>query len=490
VQRLQSDGISVVYDDDIDFGDRITEFMERSVRDSDYVFYVCTPSYKRKADKRQGGVGYENTVITGELFANNNERKFIPVLFEGSWTTSVPYWSNSKKGIDYTDEDSQDYKRFTDKLKERQGHIATLEDNSEEDDEERAEEIKQQLSDVKKKLPLGKIAGAIGVISGLIGILVFLTGKSSILDFFGQKPAGGDWLYYVSQDTDYIHRMHLDGSKDEVYIDETVQKIIAVTNTVICYQTAEVSYDGGNKRWTPGLVYTKELVTGKITELDIPYNNTVSHYSESVILYDAYEASVLYYPRSGERVTLPYDMSTAKVIGNQLFFTNMNDNYFLYVMDIREPDKPAQKISEVPLHIQRHYGESLYCVQLEWVDGKVGNSWRFARPAVVSIRTREISFLDEITDEGIEAILSMDEYYIYYCTHAEIVRMDLSTHDSTILFDESSEMIFEDERYFYVHSHRYVRSEKVYNGIVRVGKDTDDGVKYLRKYEESDNVAA
>lgn len=101
VERLRSHGLEVLYDGDIRFGERITKFMEDAVRECDYVLYVCTPDYRKKADERHGGVGYENTVITGELFESNNELKFIPVLFDGNWTMSLPYWSKSKMGFDY-----------------------------------------------------------------------------------------------------------------------------------------------------------------------------------------------------------------------------------------------------------------------------------------------------------------------------------------------------------------------------------------------------
>src|SRR5215211_6366551 len=84
--RLRSDGVNAILDQwETAPGDQLTEFMEKSVRESDFVVFICTPTYKRKSDRRKGGVGYEGSIITGEVFAKNNHRKFIPVLRKGKW---------------------------------------------------------------------------------------------------------------------------------------------------------------------------------------------------------------------------------------------------------------------------------------------------------------------------------------------------------------------------------------------------------------------
>ena len=100
VLRLRSAGFNVIYDGDLVPGDRLQRFMEKSVAESDIVIYICTPGYKYKADNRISGVGYENTIITSELFETQNERKFVPVLFSGTWKDSIPIWSKGKVGVD------------------------------------------------------------------------------------------------------------------------------------------------------------------------------------------------------------------------------------------------------------------------------------------------------------------------------------------------------------------------------------------------------
>jgi transcriptional regulator with XRE-family HTH domain len=83
-------------------GDQLPEFMEREIRDSDFVVVVCTPGYRTKSETRVGGVGYEGGIMTAEVFTSQNHRKFIPVLARGTWDESSPSWLKGKYYIDLT----------------------------------------------------------------------------------------------------------------------------------------------------------------------------------------------------------------------------------------------------------------------------------------------------------------------------------------------------------------------------------------------------
>ncbi len=90
--------------------------MEESVTKSDFVILICTPDYARKANNREGGVGYEATIITGELADSIAQGKFIPILRDGDWKSSLPVWIKTKVGVDlrgnpYSDEQYQDLLR-------------------------------------------------------------------------------------------------------------------------------------------------------------------------------------------------------------------------------------------------------------------------------------------------------------------------------------------------------------------------------------------
>jgi hypothetical protein len=74
--------------------------MERAIRENDYVLVVCTPRYKRKADGRTGGTGYEGDVMTGAILGGADQRKFIPILRDGAWSEAAPDWMRGKYYID------------------------------------------------------------------------------------------------------------------------------------------------------------------------------------------------------------------------------------------------------------------------------------------------------------------------------------------------------------------------------------------------------
>ena len=91
--ELRQDGIETILDQwETAPGDQLTEFMERCVRESDFILIICTPIYKKKSDKRLGGVGYEGDIITAEVFTGASRRKFIPILKTRPWNAAAPSW--------------------------------------------------------------------------------------------------------------------------------------------------------------------------------------------------------------------------------------------------------------------------------------------------------------------------------------------------------------------------------------------------------------
>ncbi len=103
--RLRTDGVDVKLDQwELAPGDQLTTFMESSVRESRFVLIICTPQYKRKSDRREGGVGYEDAVMTSEVYNSGaNWRKFIPILRREEWPASAPSWLQGSYRIDMRD---------------------------------------------------------------------------------------------------------------------------------------------------------------------------------------------------------------------------------------------------------------------------------------------------------------------------------------------------------------------------------------------------
>jgi len=114
--ELRNSGIDAKLDQwEVVPGDQMPHFMEKSVRENDYVLLVCTPKYKTKSENRIGGVGYEGDIMTAEVLQNSNHRKFIPILQAGDKNTSIPSWLKGKYFIDLSN-DSHFEKNFEDLL--------------------------------------------------------------------------------------------------------------------------------------------------------------------------------------------------------------------------------------------------------------------------------------------------------------------------------------------------------------------------------------
>lgn len=91
--RLRRDGVETILDQwELEPGDHLPEFMEKAVRENDFVLIVCTPSYKERSEQRIGGVGYEGDIMTSEVLTSRNRRKFKPVLRSGEWNEAAPSW--------------------------------------------------------------------------------------------------------------------------------------------------------------------------------------------------------------------------------------------------------------------------------------------------------------------------------------------------------------------------------------------------------------
>ena len=101
-ERLHGEsGVKIVFDGwHLNPGDDKLHFMEQAISRSRWVIVVCTQNYAERANRREGGVGYESSVITGEMAQQILTNKFIPVLRSGSWNSSLPSYLKSRVGVD------------------------------------------------------------------------------------------------------------------------------------------------------------------------------------------------------------------------------------------------------------------------------------------------------------------------------------------------------------------------------------------------------
>lgn len=102
---MKQGGCEVLLDQyDLKAGHNMNHFMESGVERADKVLLIMTPNYKMKADKREGGTGFEYSMISSQLYrmqANNN--KFLPILRKGTIGSSAPTYIQSNIYHDMSD---------------------------------------------------------------------------------------------------------------------------------------------------------------------------------------------------------------------------------------------------------------------------------------------------------------------------------------------------------------------------------------------------
>lgn len=111
---LVENGVDVVFDQwSVDYGDDLPAFMEKGIRETDRVLVFCTDPYIQKANSGAGGVGYEKTVVTGEIMQKpENRRKFVPIVRDVHGEEKMPAFFGAAYYLDLSEgKDSPDLRK-------------------------------------------------------------------------------------------------------------------------------------------------------------------------------------------------------------------------------------------------------------------------------------------------------------------------------------------------------------------------------------------
>ena len=108
-ERLREHGVDVILDKwDLKEGQDKYKFMEQCVNNPDItkVLIICDKAYVDKANGRKGGVGDETAIISGEIYGNESQEKFMPIVIEhdDEGKVCVPTYIKSRIYIDFSDE--------------------------------------------------------------------------------------------------------------------------------------------------------------------------------------------------------------------------------------------------------------------------------------------------------------------------------------------------------------------------------------------------
>jgi predicted nucleotide-binding protein len=104
---------------DVHLGMDLAKYVETSIRESDFVLLICTPTFAKKVNNREGVVGFENQIIAGGILDGSfSPKQVVPILRKGSQRESIPSYMKGKVYIDFRDD-----KVFDEKLKVLLKHI-------------------------------------------------------------------------------------------------------------------------------------------------------------------------------------------------------------------------------------------------------------------------------------------------------------------------------------------------------------------------------
>ena len=106
---LMHRGVDAVLDQwDLKPGQDLPSFMENHIKDCDYIIPVCTKPYVEKANKLEGGVGYEKMIMTSRVMSNIDENNVIPIVRQ-KWANPVPVFLSTRLYIDFSNDSQIEY---------------------------------------------------------------------------------------------------------------------------------------------------------------------------------------------------------------------------------------------------------------------------------------------------------------------------------------------------------------------------------------------
>jgi hypothetical protein len=109
--ELRQSGVDVILDKwDLKEGQDAYAFMEKMVSDETIgkVIMICDRAYAEKADRRSSGVGTEAQIISGEIYAKQDQSKFVAVIREmdDNGEPCLPIYYKSRIYIDLSETSS------------------------------------------------------------------------------------------------------------------------------------------------------------------------------------------------------------------------------------------------------------------------------------------------------------------------------------------------------------------------------------------------
>lgn len=116
--RLMSNGVDVVLDQwSLSLGRNLPLFMESGLTSSERVLVISSTNYVAKANKRDGGAGYETMILSADMMSGDvHKDRIIPVIRNNIGSSVVPTFLAGALYVDMRD-DSQYEDRYEELLR-------------------------------------------------------------------------------------------------------------------------------------------------------------------------------------------------------------------------------------------------------------------------------------------------------------------------------------------------------------------------------------
>ncbi len=101
--RLIENGVDARVDQfHLRLGQDLPQWMTNELAMADKVLLICDKHYARKADCRNGGVGWETMIIQGDMLAHQDSSKYICIVREPQFDEGLPIYTRSKFALHCT----------------------------------------------------------------------------------------------------------------------------------------------------------------------------------------------------------------------------------------------------------------------------------------------------------------------------------------------------------------------------------------------------
>ncbi len=84
-------------------GHDLPQWMTNELIMADKVLLICDKFYAKKADSRNGGVGWETMIIQGDMMIHAQSNKYVCIIREENFDDGIPLYAKTKFSLQWTD---------------------------------------------------------------------------------------------------------------------------------------------------------------------------------------------------------------------------------------------------------------------------------------------------------------------------------------------------------------------------------------------------